>query len=233
MTEIRGTQMNREEILDGTIESRIRNTLMRHNVPLKPAAERRAIMRSMLSQLAPDDDPWVFGYGSLMWNPAFDVAETRRGKVYGYHRRFTFWSTLGRGSEAQPGMMLGLSKGGSCGGLALRVARESAEHELQSVFMREMLTSSYHAKLVTAHTDDGPVRAITFVANPEHIFYAGRVSLETAARHIAVAEGHLGRCRDYLYNTVQHLKANGIHDREMQKLLHLVENHRATLTEAE
>ena len=225
MTEIRGTQMNREEILDGTIESRVRDALMRHNVPLKPAAERQAIMRSMLSQLSPDEDPWVFGYGSLMWNPAFDVAEMRRGKVYGYHRRFTFWSTLGRGSESQPGMMLGLSNGGSCAGLALRVVRENAEHEL--------LTTSYHAKLVPVHTDDGVVRAITFVANPEHIFYAGRVSQETAARHIAVAEGHLGRCRDYLYNTVQHLKANGIHDQKMQQLLHLVENHRASLTEAE
>ncbi len=233
MTEIRGPQMRREDILDGTVETMVRDALVRQNVPIRSAEERRAIMRSMLDRLAPDDDLWVFGYGSLIWNPAFEFIESRCGRVYGYHRRFTFWSKLGRGSEHRPGMMLGLARGGSCAGLALRVAREHAEHELQSVFMREMLTSSYHARLVPVHTGRGVVRGIAFVANPGHAFYAGRVPLETAARHIAFAEGHLGPCRDYLYNTVLHLKAHGICDRGMQTLLHLVEENRATLPEAE
>ena len=230
MTEIRGFQMSREEILDGTIETVVRDALRRHNIPLKPAAERRAIMRTMLAELAPGEDPWVFGYGSLMWNPAFDFTERRCGRVFGYHRRFAFWSKMGRGSDERPGMMLGLAKGGSCAGLALRVAREHAERELQSVFMREMMTTSYRARLVPVHTDRGIVRAITFVANPEHAFYAGRVPSETAARHIAFAEGHLGPCRDYLYNTVRQLEAHGIPDRAMHELLRLVERHRAAST---
>ncbi len=231
MTEIRGHQMSREDILDGTIETVVRDALVRYNVPLKSAEERRAIMRSMLAGLAPGEDPWVFCYGSLIWNPAFAFTESRCGKVFGYHRRFTFWSKMGRGSADRPGMMLGLARGGSCAGLALRVAHERAEHELQSVFMREMMTTSYHARFVPVHTDRGVVRAITFIANPGHVFYAGRVSLETAARHIAFAEGHLGPCRDYLYNTVLHLDAHGIRDRSMQRLLQLVEVHRASPTE--
>ena len=228
MAEIRGPQLRREDILNGTLEAVVRDALRRHDIPLRPAGERRAIMRSLLARLAPGEDPWVFCYGSLIWNPAFAFTESRCGRVFGYHRRFAFWSKMGRGSEDRPGMMLGLSRGGSCVGLALRVARARAEHELRSVFMREMMTSSYHARIVPVHTDRGIVRAIAFIANPGHVFYAGRVPMETAARHIAFAEGHLGACRDYLYNMVQHLDAHGIRDRGMRALLRLVEDHRAS-----
>lgn len=233
MTEPRGRQMRREDILAGVHDEHIREAAIRHNVPFKSPEDRRAIMGSMLSRLAPGEDAWVFGYGSLMWNPAFEHIETRCGRVFGYHRRFVFWSKMGRGSEDMPGLMMGLTKGGSCAGLALRVAADSLEHELQSVFMRELMTSSYHARFVPVHTDQGIVRAITFIANPDHIFYAGHVPGEIAAKHIAVAEGHLGPCRDYLYNVVQHLNAHGIRDHRMQRLLTMVENHRATLTEGE
>ena len=228
MTEIRGPQLRREDILNGTLEAVVQDALTRYDITLKSAEERRAIMRAMLARLAPSEDPWVFCYGSLIWNPAFAFTERRCGKVFGYHRRFTFWSKMGRGSEDRPGMMLGLSRGGSCVGLALRVAREHAEQELQSVFMREMMTSSYHARIVPVHTDRGIVRAVAFIANPDHVFYAGRVPMETAARHIAFAEGHLGACRDYLYNMVLHLDAHGIRDRAMQTLLRLVEENRAS-----
>ncbi len=225
--------IHREAILAGTMEEHVRETAMRMGVPFKPRAERIRIMEEMLNELAPGEDPWVFGYGSLMWNPAFAHIETRRARIYGYHRRFVFWSRMGRGSPDSPGLMLGLARGGSCAGLVLRAASATAGEELQSVFLREMMTNSYHARFVHAHTDLGLVRAITFVANPAHRFYAGKVPVETAARHIAVAEGRLGPCRDYLYNTVDHLRSLGIRDRAMEELSARVNAERAASAAAE
>ena len=229
MASTRGRMIRREDVLAGTMEAHVRDAARRYDIPFRAPAERLRIMRAMLAELPAGEDPWVFGYGSLIWNPAFDHVEIRRGRVFGYHRRFAFWSRMGRGSPEAPGLMLGLVRGGSCGGLVFRVASDKAGDELKSVFLREMMTSSYHARFVPAHTEAGPVRAIAFVANPDHAFYAGRVPLETAARHIAVAEGRLGPCRDYLYNTVAHLDARGIRDRDMRELLRLVRGYRAAL----
>ena len=227
MTGPRGIVLSREAILSGRIERFVRKNARRYNLRIKSVEERTAIKRAMLAEVPAGEDVWVFGYGSLMWNPAFHHMETRAGRIHGYHRRFVFWSTIGRGSRERPGMMLGLARGGSCNGLALRIAAGEAETELQSVFMREMVSTAYSARWVTVRTADGPVRAITFVANPDHVFYAGRVPLKEAARHIAFGEGELGSSRDYLYNTVSHMDALGIGDAGMQTLLTLVKRHRA------
>lgn len=226
-TGARGIVLSREAILSGRIEAFVRRNARRYNMRVKSVEERTEIMRGMLAEMPADEDVWVFGYGSLMWNPAFRHTETRAGRVHGYHRRFVFWSTIGRGSRDRPGMMLGLARGGSCNGLALRIAAGEVDTELQSVFMREMISTAYNARWVTVRTDDGPVRAITFVADPAHVFYAGRVPLEEAARHVAFGEGELGSSREYLYNTVSHLDALGIGDSGMRTLLTLVKRERA------
>lgn len=222
-----GLVLTREAILSGKIERFVRRNARRYNLRIKTVEERTAIMREMLAEAPAGEDIWVFGYGSLMWNPAFRHTETRAGRVHGYHRRFVFWSTIGRGSRERPGMMMGLARGGSCNGLALRIARGEVETELQSVFMREMVSTAYDARWVKVRTADGPVRAITFVANSGHVFYAGRVPPEEAARHIAFGEGELGSSREYLYNTVSHLDALGIRDSGMQDLMTLVKRERA------
>ena len=33
-------------------------------------------------------DVWLFGYGSLLWKPAFEYVESRMASVRGYHRSF-------------------------------------------------------------------------------------------------------------------------------------------------
>ncbi len=226
-TGTRGFVLTREAILSGRIERFVRENARRYNLRIKSVEERTAIMREMLTEAPAGEDVWVFGYGSLMWNPAFRHTETRAGRVHGYHRRFVFWSTIGRGSREKPGMMMGLSRGGSCNGLALRIAAGEVETELRSVFMREMVSTAYDARWVTVRTADGAVSAITFVANPDHVFYAGRVPPEEAARHIAFGEGELGSSREYLYNTVSHLDSLGIRDTGMQTLSALVKRERA------
>src|SRR5918996_5068133 len=115
---------------------------------------------------------WVFGYGSLIWNPAFHFTDRVVGTVWGFHRRFCLWTHLGRGCPERPGLVLGLERGGSCRGVAYRVAPEIAREELGIVWRREMVSGSYVPRWVTAYTDRGPVRAIGFVINHAHERYA-------------------------------------------------------------
>jgi len=219
-----GGSPGREEILSGALEARVREHSRDFAQRIIPVAERLAIKNSLLEKIAPDEDVWVFGYGSLMWNPAFHYAERRIARLHGYHRRFVFWSTSGRGTPDSPGMMLALAPGGSCVGVAFRIRRDEEVPELNSVFMRELMTGAYHARWVRLRTEEGPVPAIGLIADPAHRNYAGRLPLETVARHIAGAEGWLGPCSDYLIRTTNHLREIGIHDSCLETLMGLVAN---------
>ena len=220
---VQGQQLSKEDFLNGRHDEMIIAAGL-EGVMKRNTREFRLAKRDEMIASAPDDDLiWVFGYGSLIWNPAFDYDEKRIGRLFGYHRQFCFWSTIGRGSPDAPGMMLALDTGGSCNGVVLGVKRERAEEELTSVFMREMTGETYFAKWGTVRTAEGPVKAITFVANRESENYAGPQSLEETARHIAQGCGHLGPCTDYLFNTTQHLEELGLRDPMLRKLCDLVE----------
>jgi cation transport protein ChaC len=220
---IRGNYLRREDIVAGTFEHIVAQELGPGPVQVVPVEQRLAVKRAMLAELADGEDPWVFGYGSLIWNPAFDYQEKRAGTVHGYHRQFCFWTPMGRGTREFPGLMLGLMRGGACRGVLFRVDRKHAEEQLTSVFRRELMTGSYFARWVTARTAHGPVRAVAFIANCDYHNFCGRQPIETAAHHLAHATGRVGASRDYLINTVAHLEAEGIHDRYLTRLLRLVE----------
>ncbi len=191
-------------------------------------AAREASRKETLARLKPGQDLWVFGYGSLMWNPALELAETRSALLTGYHRSFCIWTPIGRGSPEQPGLMLALEAGGRCRGLAMRIAADLIEPESQIVWRREMITGSYLPRWVRVRTDQGQIDAVTFVVDRKHRRYAGRLPLERQVAHIALAEGRLGRCRDYLNNLVWHLDRSGVRDGPMHRLLGLVEAYRGT-----
>jgi cation transport protein ChaC len=189
--------------------------------PLTPE-ERDASLKEALASAPPGEDVWLFGYGSLIWNPIVHYCERRVGLLYGYHRRYCFWVGLGRGTPEQPGLMLGLDRGGSCNGVAFRISAEKAEDELRLIWLREMLSGVYLPRWVTLHSPEGKYRAITFVVNREHSRYCGILPPETAAGHLASAEGWLGSCREYLENTIAHLAEFGISDRYLNHLDRLV-----------
>ena len=65
---------------------------------------------------------WVFGYGSLMWQPDFPYVERRPALVRGWHRVHALCSTMSWGSPEKPGLILTLAGGGDCLGTAFRVA---------------------------------------------------------------------------------------------------------------
>jgi cation transport protein ChaC len=161
---------------------------------------------------------WLFGYGSLIWNPAFHFTDRLTGTVYGYHRRFCLWTHLGRGCPERPGLVLGLERGGSCRGVAFHIAADAVEEELAIVWRREMLSGAYVPRWVDVHTRLGVVRAITFTINRAHERYARLLPDDRVAEVIATAQGWLGPCADYLINTVEHLAELGIHDRPLERL---------------
>lgn len=164
----------------------------------------------------------LFAYGSLIWNPAFHFTGRELARVHGLHRRFCLWTHLGRGTPDRPGLVLGLDSGGSCRGVLFQIAADEVETELDIVWRREMVTGAYRPSWVTAHTDEGPRRALTFVINRRHERYSGKLGDAAVVDAIATACGPLGACADYLFNTAAHLEQLGIDDPRLQRLCRLV-----------
>jgi cation transport protein ChaC len=209
--------LTREDIRDGYVQRLVAHE-QAGGAPLSEDQLNES-RRQVLAEAVAGSAVWVIGYGSLMWNPAFHITESRIGTLFGYHRRFCLWSTMGRGSPDNPGLMLALTPGGCCQGLALRLAPEAVESETDILWRREMVRGAYRPRWVRVHTPGGIVGAITFVINPRHDSYAGVLPEETVAARIAAACGRLGPCAEYLTNTVAHLQALGIRDRHMSGLL--------------
>lgn len=210
--------LTRETIRDGILQDMIARADPTVHIltPEELTASRRAILAAGPGTGA--GDVWVFGYGSLIWNPAFHFREQRIGRIQGYHRRYCLWTHLGRGSPAAPGLMLALEPGGSCRGVAFRIAADAVEEELEIVWRREMVTGAYRPRWVTVLTDGKPIPAIAFTMNRTYERYAGRLSDETVASVLATACGPMGHCADYLFNTIAHLDALGIADRALHRL---------------
>ena len=209
--------ITREALLDGSIREYIfRNPELRSMV--LPDEERLASLRGTLAEKPSKGDVWVFGYGSLIWNPAFHFVEKRTARVHGYHRRFCLWTPLGRGTTENPGLMLGLERGGACRGVIFRIAESAVETELDILWRREMFTGAYRPTWMSAHSPGGVETAVAFVINRAHGRYAGRLSEDQVAHHIATAEGPMGPCSDYLFETVAHLAELGIRDRRLESM---------------
>lgn len=182
-----------------------------------PCEEREAARRKFLEGRG-DRDLWVFGYGSLMWDPAMEMAEIRHARCSGYQRRFCLWDEGGRGTPQQPGLMLAIDAGGTCEGLAFRIEAEKLDHETFVLFRREMISGVYRPtwlKLATAH---GPIEALGFVADRMHERIVPDIPLPEQARMIARASGLLGTNFDYLADTRAHLNLLGIVDPYVNEL---------------
>ena len=207
--------LNRNSIRDGIVYKLLLQHQHISNIAPMSAEERAASLNATLAE-APagtlDRDVWVFGYGSLLWNPAFEFVERRRGHIYGFHRAYCIWTPLGRGSPENPGLMLALDRGGSCCGAAFRIAADKLEEELSILWAREMALDSYVPTWVRVHTEYGAVGGLTFTINRHHERYAGRMPSEIVASHLATTEGYLGTSAEYLANTVAHLEELGIRD---------------------
>lgn len=213
--------LQREDLITGRLEERLKDAERRGLVTLLSPAERAASRRAIMDAFG-TDEIWLFGYGSLMWNPCIHYYDRQPGLVHGYHRSFCVQTVMGRGSPERPGLTLALKPGGSCRGILYHIERALADAELDLVWNREMVSGVYVPRIVRALTPIGPKRAAAFVANIHHPRYACHLSLQETADIIAVAQGWLGTCADYLDNTVAHLDELGVGDGPMHELLRRV-----------
>ena len=194
--------------------------------PSAPAVpdSREERLRSLAEPLrhAPRDGRIrVFAYGSLIWSPCFEAAESRRAALEGYSRRFSVWSVHSRGTPENPGLGLALERceGARCEGVLFTLPAGAGAAALGPLWEREMWASIYRPSWV----DTERLAALTFVADPEHPQYAGVLPEAEAAALIASASGKFGSCRDYLALTVDALKGAGLADPDLEALLGAVD----------
>ena len=172
-------------------------------------------------------DIWVFGYGSLIWNPLITFEEKLFGRLYGYHKRFCLWTRLGRGSPEEPGLVLALDNGGSVRGVVFKIAAERAAQEMDILWRREMINNSYNPKWLNVHTQEGIKTALCFVVRHDSPGFAEKMSDEKTADVIARATGFLGPCCQYLFETSDALKQAGINDPTLNRLTRMVKARKA------
>ncbi|MCZ7677078.1 MAG: gamma-glutamylcyclotransferase [Roseovarius sp.] len=165
---------------------------------------------------------WVFGYGSLLWNPGFAPLERAVARLPGYRRGFCMRSIHHRGTVDNPGLVLALDAAddAQCVGLGLRVAPDDEARVLADLRERELISSAYlERRLRIALADGRQVEALTYVVDPDHVQYCGGLPLEEQARIIACARGGRGPNSEYLVNTTHHLRELGIADPDLDWLV--------------
>lgn len=168
-------------------------------------------------------DFWVFGYGSLMWNPGFAHVETSRGRLSGYRRALCIHSWVHRGTQQKPGLVLGLDRGGSCIGMTFRVPGSLHAEVMDYLRGRELVTNVYLERDVPVQLADGrKVRAVTYVCDRTHVQYAGALDAPHAAAIVRTAEGKSGDNVSYVRSTIEHLQALGIRDHWLEEVGQLV-----------
>jgi glutathione-specific gamma-glutamylcyclotransferase len=159
------------------------------------------------------EEVWVFGYGSLMWRPGFRYQERLPARIRGYHRALCVYSYVHRGTPQQPGLVLGLDRGGACRGVAFRVAAADAEEVIAYLRAREQATMVYLEKRLTAHLPDGRrVRALGYVVDQRHEQYAGKLCDADILRHVREGVGVSGANPEYVISTYRHLEEIGVAD---------------------
>lgn len=161
---------------------------------------------------------WVFGYGSLLWNPGFTPVEAVTARLEGYQRSFCMWSIHHRGTRENPGLVLALdlSEHGACAGVAFRVADGEEDDVLQMLRERELVSSAYYEDQLPVTLEDGRhVQALAYIVAQDHEQYCGGLSLEKQANVIAHATGGRGPNPEYLFNTAEHLEQMGVQDPDL------------------
>lgn len=163
---------------------------------------------------------WVFGYGSLIWEPGFAYSSRQIARLDGYRRSFCMRSIHHRGTVARPGLVLALDAGqGVCEGVAFEIPTRIAEESLEYLRARELISAAYLEACAPVTLRDGrQVEAVTYVIDRAHDQYCAGLSLEDQAQIIASAVGGRGPNCAYLFNTAAHLAELGLHDSDLEWL---------------
>lgn len=164
---------------------------------------------------------WVFGYGSLMWNPGFPYRERSVAELADHRRSFCLDSVRYRGTHEFPGLVLALEPhvGAICRGVAYLVGADHAVETRKYLQDRELDRGSYIETFNPMALADGRrVEALCYIINPENSDYRRSLSLDEKAQIIARAVGPNGRNCEYLFNTLNDLRDMLVEDSEVEQL---------------
>jgi cation transport protein ChaC len=178
-------------------------------------------------------NPWVFGYGSLIWNPGFAYLRAERALLYGAHRSLSIYSHRHRGTPERPGLVFGLSRGGSCLGVAFEVAAAEWEPVFAYLQAREQDRGVYREAWRQVRLADGSmVKALAYLVDETHPQFAGRLDVAEQVRLIARSRGESGHNTEYVHNTAQHLLALGIRDKSLMRIVKALEGNPPLMVES-
>jgi glutathione-specific gamma-glutamylcyclotransferase len=166
-------------------------------------------------------DLWVFGYGSLIWQPGFEFIERVPARLIGEHRALCVYSFVHRGTPEKPGLVLGLDRGGACRGIAFRVAEKNRDATVAYLRAREQVTSVYREVTRSVWLENDArqrVSALVYVVDRGHVQYAGRLPLNEQLRIVRQGHGRSGNNRDYVLATVKAIEAEGFRDDQLHRL---------------
>ena len=163
---------------------------------------------------------WVFGYGSLLWNPGLRFSKKEIAPLDGYRRSFSMRSIHHRGTVEKPGLVLALStdKHSFCEGLAFEIEQGKEVETLDYLRERELVSSAYLEKKVSLYFKNGQsIQSLVYVIDEGHAQYC-RLTIDEQAKIIANAKGGRGPNDEYLYSTRNKIAELGINDEEIECL---------------
>lgn len=190
---------------------------------------------------------WVFGYGSLLWNPGFPYTARKAALLRGYHRAYKIYSTRNRGTPERPGMVVSLAPGGQCTGMAYRIEPGRLEESLTYLDQREGVGRAHNRVVVPVHLlgdrplgsrppgngaqnkdrldplhafEAGPsLNVWTYLPIISYTNYITGVPLSRKAELIAHGAGKTGSAYDYLRLMLEELEHMGVREPDLQRLL--------------
>ena len=199
------------------------------NPPRWTEAQMRASLEASLARWDGRTALWVFGYGSLIWKPEFEFEAREPARIHGYHRRLCLRSVSYRGTHDCPGVVAGLDRGGSCLGMAYRIAAADVPRVFRRLWQREMFLGSYRPTWMRAHLlRRAPIQALAFVVRRDAFNYGGRLADDELVEILVRACGSKGSSLEYLQRTVAALHEAGLRDPHLERLMHRAEVRRPT-----
>ena len=170
-------------------------------------------------------DTWLFGYGSLIWRPAFDYEEKRPGLIRGWRRRFWQGSTDHRGVPGAPGRVVTLLPDANavCWGMAFCIHSRNYENVFAELDHREK--GGYErCEIEIEFARGGRQVGVTYIATEENKNYLGPASLDSIAATVYGSVGPSGANIDYVRRLAGALREIGGEDPDVFALEALLNN---------
>ena len=151
---------------------------------------------------------WIFGHGSLMFDPGFECEVEVPGRAHGWERRFGQPSVRNWGRLGTPAPTCSLAPGPHCDGVVFGVGAGRRASVIRSLIDRE----ASEPTTVTVSISGGDVNAHTWVMGSD---WSGSTidELVTAAVHnIASGGGPSGDAWEYVGGVANALERHALHD---------------------